>query len=164
MDIFFRSYFSYVNVIMFSYFEPNFIEKFLRKSDLSNFGHLTFFAKREFVLFVCLFFGGHLKRTNGYSQSAWLKRYCLRTVNLYSTWVLVLHVTRHPMPNLVALYTIFALTLVLLRGVVPTPLTVIALVLKIAQPRGKIMLRVPSSSSFPFILAKKFRTYHLHRG
>ena len=48
-------------------------------------------------------------------------------------------------------------------GVVPTPLTVIALVLKIAQPRGKIA-PVPSSSSFPIILAKKFRTYHLHRG
>ena len=59
---------------------------------------------------------------------------------------------------------IMALTLVLLRGVVPTPLTVFALVLKIAQPRGKIAPWVPSSSSFPFILAKKFRTYHLHRG
>ena len=30
--------------------------------------------------------------------------------------------------------------------------------------QGVKLLRVPSSSSFPFILAKKFRTYHLHRG
>ena len=39
------------------------------------------------------------------------------------------------------------LTLVLLRGVVPTPLTVFALVLKIEQPRGKI-----APGTFKFIL------------
>ena len=44
------------------------------------------------------------------------------------------------------------LTLVLLRGVVPTPLTVIALVLKIAQPRGKI-----APGTFKFILSLHFR-------
>ena len=49
------------------------------------------------------------------------------------------------------------------KGVATTPLRVFALVLKIAQP-GVKLLQVPSSSSFPFILAKKFRTYHLHRG
>ena len=43
------------------------------------------------------------------------------------------------------------LTLVLLRGVVPTPLTVIALVLKIAQPRGKI-----APGTFKFILSLHF--------
>jgi hypothetical protein len=43
------------------------------------------------------------------------------------------------------------LTLVLLRGVVPTPLTVFALVLKIAQPRGKI-----APGTFKFILSLHF--------
>ena len=43
------------------------------------------------------------------------------------------------------------LTLVLLRGVVPTPLTVLALVLKIAQPRGKI-----APGTFKFILSLHF--------
>ena len=43
------------------------------------------------------------------------------------------------------------LTLVLLRGVATTPLTVFALVLKIAQPRGKI---VPGT--FKFILSLHF--------
>ena len=33
-----------------------------------------------------------------------------------------------------------------------------------SHSQGVKLLRVPSSSSFPFILAKKFRTYHLHRG
>ena len=41
--------------------------------------------------------------------------------------------------------------LVLLRGVVPTPLTVFALVLKIAQPRGKI-----TPGTFKFILSLHF--------
>ena len=44
------------------------------------------------------------------------------------------------------------LTLVLLRGVVPTPLTVFALVLKIAQPMGKI-----APGTFKFILSLHFR-------
>ena len=43
------------------------------------------------------------------------------------------------------------LTLVLLRGVVPTPPTVLALVLKIAQPRGKV-----SPGTFKFILSFHF--------
>ena len=43
------------------------------------------------------------------------------------------------------------LTLVLLRGVVPTPLTVFALVLKIAQPSGKI-----APVTFKFILSLHF--------
>ena len=44
-----------------------------------------------------------------------------------------------------------ALTLVLLRGVVPTPLTGFAPVLKIAQPRGKI-----APCTFKFILSLHF--------
>ena len=44
-----------------------------------------------------------------------------------------------------------ALTLVLLRGVVPTSLTVFALVLIIAQPRGKI-----ATGTFKFILSLHF--------
>ena len=44
-----------------------------------------------------------------------------------------------------------SLTLVLLRGVVPTPLTVFALVLKIVQPRGKI-----APGTFKFILSLHF--------
>ena len=43
------------------------------------------------------------------------------------------------------------LTLVLLRGVATTPLTVFALVLKIAQPRGKI-----APGTFKFILSLHF--------
>ena len=43
------------------------------------------------------------------------------------------------------------LTLVLLRGVVPTPLPVFTLVLKIAQPRGKI-----APGTFKFILSLHF--------
>ena len=43
------------------------------------------------------------------------------------------------------------LTLVLLRGVVPTPLTVVAPVLKIAEPRGKI-----APGTFKFILSLHF--------
>ena len=43
------------------------------------------------------------------------------------------------------------LTLVLLSGVVPTPLRVFALVLKMAQPRGKI-----ASGTFKFILSLHF--------
>ena len=43
------------------------------------------------------------------------------------------------------------LTLVLLRGVGTTPLTVFALVLKITQPRGKIAL-----GTFKFILSLHF--------
>ena len=46
---------------------------------------------------------------------------------------------------------VYLLTLVLLRGVEPTPLTVIALVLKIAQPRGKI-----APGTFKFILSLHF--------
>ena len=33
---------------MYSYFEPNFIEKFLWESGFSIFGHLTIFAKQKF--------------------------------------------------------------------------------------------------------------------
>ena len=57
--IFFKFYFKNVNVFMFFNFEPNFIEKFLWKSGFSNFGHMTFFAKRKFVfvfVFVFVFF------------------------------------------------------------------------------------------------------------
>ena len=35
---FLKCYFSYVSLFMFSYFEPNFIEKFLWESRFSNFG------------------------------------------------------------------------------------------------------------------------------
>ena len=45
----------------------------------------------------------------------------------------------------------FDLTLVLLGGVIPTPLTVFALLLKIAQPRGKI-----APGTFKFILSLHF--------
>ena len=34
---------------MFSYFEPNFIEKFHWESGFSNFGHVIIFAKRKFI-------------------------------------------------------------------------------------------------------------------
>ena len=34
---------------MFSYFEPNFIEKFFWESGFSNFGHMTVFAKWNLV-------------------------------------------------------------------------------------------------------------------
>ena len=40
---------------MFSYFEPNFIEKFHWESGFSNFGHVIIFAKRKFI------FGGHFE-------------------------------------------------------------------------------------------------------
>ena len=42
---FLKIYFKNVNVFMFSYFEPNFIEKFHWESGFSNFGHVTIFAK-----------------------------------------------------------------------------------------------------------------------
>ena len=45
-----KVYFTNVNVFMFSYFEPNFIEKFLWKSSFINFRHVTIFAKRKFIL------------------------------------------------------------------------------------------------------------------
>ena len=44
---------------MFSYFEPNFIEKFHWESCFSNLGHATIFAKRKFVFF---FLAAILKR------------------------------------------------------------------------------------------------------
>ena len=34
---------------MFSYFEPNFIEKFHWESGFSNFGHVIIFAKRKLI-------------------------------------------------------------------------------------------------------------------
>ena len=40
--------FQNVNVFMFSYFEPNFFEKFHWERGFSNFGHVTIFAKRKF--------------------------------------------------------------------------------------------------------------------
>ena len=53
--------------------------------------------------------------------------------------------------NEILICQIHMLTLVLLRGVVPTPLTVFTLVLKIAQPRGKI-----APGTFKFILSLHF--------
>ena len=53
-----------------------------------------------------------------------------------------------PLKQVSLLTAQFLLTLVLLRGVVPTPPTVFALVLKIAQPRGKI-----APGTFKFILS-----------
>ena len=67
-NIFFfsQTYFSHLNLFMFSNFEPNFIEKFLWESVFffSNFGHVTIFAKWKFVFwppfqngsFIYLFF------------------------------------------------------------------------------------------------------------
>ena len=46
---FFKFYFSNVNLFMFSYFEPNFIEKSFWESGFSNFGHMTVFAKWKLV-------------------------------------------------------------------------------------------------------------------
>ena len=44
---------------MFSYFDPNFIEKFLQESVFvflflffSNFGHMTIYEKRKFVFWL----------------------------------------------------------------------------------------------------------------
>ena len=45
---YYKFYFKNVNIFMFSWFEPNFIEKFYWKSGFSNFGHVTIFAKRKF--------------------------------------------------------------------------------------------------------------------
>ena len=39
---------------MFSYFEPNFIEKFYWESGFSNFGHVTIFAKWKFVFLAAI--------------------------------------------------------------------------------------------------------------
>ena len=49
------------------------------------------------------------------------------------------------------------------KGVIPTPQRFSPWCSK-SHSQGVKLRRVPSSSSFPFILAKKFRTYHLHRG
>ena len=55
-NIFFQFYFKILNVFMFSYFKPNFIEKFRWKSLLFKkyFGHVTVFATRFF--FCCRHF------------------------------------------------------------------------------------------------------------
>ena len=44
---FFKFYFKNVNVLMFSYFEPNFIEKFHWESGFSNFDHVTIFREMK---------------------------------------------------------------------------------------------------------------------
>ena len=46
---FFKFYFKNVNVFMFSYFEPNFNEKYHWESGFSNFGQMTIFAKWKFI-------------------------------------------------------------------------------------------------------------------
>ena len=40
----------FMSGFMFSYFEPNFIEKFFWERGLSNFGHVTIFAKWKMFL------------------------------------------------------------------------------------------------------------------
>ena len=45
---------------MFSYFERNFIGKFLWESGFSNFGHVTIFAKQNRVL-AAILYGNILK-------------------------------------------------------------------------------------------------------
>ena len=57
---------------------------------------------------------------------------------------------------------VHSITLVL-RGVATTPQQFSPWCSK-SRSQGVKLLRVPSSSSFFFILAKKIRTYHLHRG
>ena len=47
--IFLKFYFTDVSLFMFSYFEPNFIEKFFWKSVFSHFDHMTIFAKWKLV-------------------------------------------------------------------------------------------------------------------
>ena len=47
---FLKSYSSNVNVFMFSYFEPNFIEKFLWESGFSNFGQNRNDVKQKSVI------------------------------------------------------------------------------------------------------------------
>ena len=49
--IFFKFYFKNVNEFMFSYFEPNFLEKFHWESGFSNFDHVTILAKQKLVFF-----------------------------------------------------------------------------------------------------------------
>ena len=39
---------------MFSYFELNFIEKYVWESGFSNFGHVTTFAKQKFVFLATI--------------------------------------------------------------------------------------------------------------
>ena len=48
---FFKFHFSNVNVFMFLHFEPNCIdiEKFVKESGFSNFGHVNVFSKQKFV-------------------------------------------------------------------------------------------------------------------
>ena len=50
---FFFSKFNFKNAIVFMFlnFEPNFKEKFLWESGFSNFGHLTFFSRKENSIF-----------------------------------------------------------------------------------------------------------------
>ena len=45
-------YLNNVNLFMFTYFEPNFIEIFFLESDFSNFGHVTVFAKWKLVYYI----------------------------------------------------------------------------------------------------------------
>ena len=47
---FFKSYFKNFNVLMFSYFEPKFIENFHLESGFSNFGHVTSTGKSTWNL------------------------------------------------------------------------------------------------------------------
>ena len=72
-------------------------------------------------------------------------------VELWRATRLVLLEYLSNLPLITASTSSFGLTLVLLRGVVPTPLTVIALVLRIAQPGGKI-----APGTFKFILSLHF--------
>ena len=56
------------------------------------------------------------------------------------------------------------LTLVLLRGCCnKPPNSQVSPRCSKSRSQGLKLLRIPSSSSFPFILAKKFQTYHLYR-
>ena len=48
--IFLKFYFSNENIAMFSYLEPNSIEKFFWESGFSNFGHMTIFAKWKLIM------------------------------------------------------------------------------------------------------------------
>ena len=56
---------------MFSYFEPNFIEKFFWESGFSNFGHMSvfffFFFSREME--ISIFSGRHFETVNVFQFS-----------------------------------------------------------------------------------------------
>ena len=76
-QILFQKYKSF----MFSYFEPDFIEKFFWESGFSNLGHMTVFVRQNFV------FGHHFETEHFWSfffffANLWLFKVCTDMVKL----------------------------------------------------------------------------------